>query len=142
MNTPSEFPTPPRPARLKALVLLALIFVLGIATGVGGGALALRHTLRQKIAAGTAATAVVDRIEQATISSLNLTPAEQAAIAPEFEITRTRVLEQRREVMKALRETAQDTLQRVKAKLPPQKQLQLEHAALKRLEAWGLTEPR
>ena len=142
MNTPSEFPTPSRPARWKALALLALIFVLGIAVGVGGGALALRHTLQQKIANGTGTTAVVDRIEQATISSLNLTPAEQAAIAPEFQITRTRVLEQRREIIKDLREDALDTLQRVKAKLPPEKQLRLEQSALKRLEAWGLTEQK
>lgn len=135
MSTPSESPAP---ARWKALAVLAVVFLLGIAIGVGGGALALRHTIRQKIATGTGATSLVDRFEQTTISTLDLTPAEQAAIAPEFEITRARVREQRREVIRALRENAIDTMRRVKAKLPPEKQELLERTARKRLGPWGL----
>ncbi len=140
MSNTSESPTPVRPARWKALAVLVFVFVFGIAVGVGGGALVLRHTIRQKIANGSGATSVVDRIQQATISSLDLTPAEQAAIAPEFEITRARVREERREIIIALREIALDTLQRVKAKLPAEKQILLENAAGKRLGPWGLME--
>lgn len=138
MNIPPALETAPRTGRWKALCLLALVFVLGIVIGVGGGALVVRRTLQQKIASGTVGTPLLDHLEKELVSHLELTPTEQAAIAPEFEITRHQIQIHRLEMLKNLRETSEDTLERIKSKLPLEKQILLEQAARKRLAPWGL----
>ncbi len=134
--TPSESPPPAR--RWKAIGLLVIVFLLGIILGVGGGALVVRRTLQQKIATGALGNTLLDHLQKELITHLKLTPAEQAAIAPEFEITRHQIQIHRLEMLKNLRETSEDTLERIKSKLPLEKQILLEQAARKRLAPWGL----
>ncbi len=138
MNPSSSSNPSPRPKRWKAIGLLLLIFVVGIVTGAGGLAIVVRHKLQVQMANGTVGTVVVDRLEKELISKLDLSPSEQAAITPEFDITRREVRSHRLRMLEALRETSQDTLQRLKSKLPPEKQEILEQAARKRLGPWGL----
>lgn len=129
---------PSRPRRWKAIGLLVLVFVIGMIAGIGGLALVVRQSIQQNIASGAAGNRLINRLQNETISKLKLTPGEQAAIAPEFEITRSEVRMHRLRMLDALRSTSEDTLRRVKAKLPQEKQILLEDAARKRLGPWGL----
>ena len=122
--------------------MLVIVFVLGIVIGVGGAALVVRRTLQEKIASGTVGNNVLDHLEKELSSRLKLTPAEQAAVAPEFEITRHQIQSHRLEMLKVMRETSEDTLQRIKSKLPPEKQILLDDAARKRLAPWGLLQSK
>jgi hypothetical protein len=138
MNPSSLSHPSPRPKRWKAIGLLLLLFVVGIVTGVGGLAIVVRHKLQVQMANGTVGTVVVDRLEKELISKLDLSPSEEAAIRPEFDITRREVRLHRQRMLESLRETSRGTVQRLKSKLPPEKQELLEKVAHKRLGPWGL----
>jgi hypothetical protein len=138
MNTQATPESQPSSKRWKAIGLLVLVFVLGIVMGVGGSAMVVRRTLQQKIASGTVGDNLVDHLEKELARRLKLTPAEQAAVAPEFEITRQQIQAHRKEMLKSMRDTSEDTLARVKSKLPPEKQILLEDAVRKQLAPWGL----
>lgn len=130
MNSPSP--------RWKAVAVLCLVFALGLFVGIGGGALAVRRALQKQVAAGNVGTPLIDHLERGMSSKLHLTPAERTAVGKELEITRRELREHRQQLLEQLQATSEDTLSRLKAHLPPEKQAELEELARKRLGPWGL----
>lgn len=131
----------PRRRRWVAVALLVLMFFLGIVTGVGGGALVLRHRLQQRMLNLTKAApsdALIDHFEKEIDSSMKLSDDERAAVKSELAITRDQVAEIRQRTVIELRATTRDSLDRIKAKLPNDKREVLEGKARERLAPWGL----
>ncbi len=126
------------PSRWKAIAVLCLVFVLGMVIGIGGGAFAVRRALQKQVAAGNVGTPLIDHLEREMVSKLHLTPAEQAAVGTELDITRREIREHRHLLLENLRTTSEDTLSRLKTHLPPEKQAQLEEQARRHLGPWGL----
>ena len=124
--------------RWKAIGLLCLVFILGAVTGIGGGALILRHVIQSRISAGITGVPLLDRAERAILSNPDLTNAEREAIKVEFAVTRSRIIESRKNMLSELRETAEDTLNRIKTHLPAGKQDLLDQQARKQLAPWGM----
>ncbi len=130
-------PNPPA-SRWKAISLIVLVFFLGLIVGIGGGALVVRRTLQKQLTSGNGGTPLIDHLEREMTAKLKLTPSEQAAVKTELDVTRHAVSEHRRQMLENLRATCEDTLARLKAILPPEKQTQLEEQARKRFAPWGL----
>ncbi len=142
MNAPSESSPAPRRKRWAALALLALMFLLGIITGVGGGALVLRHRLQQRAfsigKSPGASDLFIDRLEKEMSSGMNLTSDEKAVVKSELAVTRDQVHSIRQRAVLDLRATTRETLDRIKSKLPTEKRESLEARARERLGPWGL----
>lgn len=142
MNAPSESSPAPRRKRWAALALLALMFLLGIITGVSGGALVLRHRLQQRAfsigKSPGASDLFIDRLEKDMSSGMNLTNDEKAAVRSELAVTRDQVHAIRQRAVLDLRVTTRETLDRIKSKLPMEKRDSLEARARERLGPWGL----
>jgi cell division protein FtsB len=125
-------------SRWKAIAVLVVVFLLGLVAGIGGTALVVRRTLQKQIATGMVGTPLIDRLEKEMKTTLHLTPAEQTAVGAELDITRHQLIERRQHMIEGLRTTSEDTLSRIKAHLPPDKQAMLEERARNRLAPWGL----
>lgn len=142
MNAPSEPSPAPRRKRWAALALLALMFMLGIITGVGGGALVLRHRLQQRVLSLGKSPGpgdlFIDRLEKEMTSGLALTSEEQSIVKSELAVTRDQVHTIRQRTVIDLRTTTRETLDRIKSKLPMEKREPLESRARERLGPWGL----
>ncbi len=142
MNAPSESSPAPRRKRWAALALLALMFLLGIITGVGGGALVLRHRLQQRAfslgKSPAASDLFIDRLEKEMSSGMDLTIEEKAVVKSEMSVTRDQVHAIRQRAVIDLRTTTRDTLDRIKSKLPVEKRESMESKARERLGPWGL----
>ena len=142
MNPPSESSPAPRRKRWAAIALLALMFLLGIITGVGGGALVLRHRLQQRaFSLGKSpgpGDLFIDRIEKEMTSRLALTDEEKSTVKSELAVTRDQVQAIRQRAVLDLRTTTRETLDRIKSKLPAEKRGLLESKARERLGPWGL----
>ena len=142
MNPSPATPVAPRRNRWVALALLALMFVLGIITGIGGGALVLRHRLQQRVFSLAKSPGpgdlLIDRLEKEMSSGLKLTPDEQSMVNSELAVTRDQIHSIRQRTVLDLRATARETLDRIKSKLPTEKRDELESKARERLTPWGL----
>ena len=140
-NTP-EIPRAPRRNRCTAIGLLVLMFILGIVTGVGGGALVLRHKLRQQAFSLTNDRSpgdyAIKRAEKEISKGLKLSTDELTAVKAELEITRDRIHEIRRRTVTDVRATILDTIERIKARLPSDKRAMLDEKARKHLTPWGV----
>lgn len=135
--------TPNPSSRWKAVILLAFIFVLGAACGVGGGLLVLRRVVQHAIAQPDARNAPVDRViahlESSIASELDLTSDERAAIHPELEKTAADFKALRAEVWQKAAQNVRDSLERVSRHLPPEKQARVRERTAQRLKPWGIT---
>lgn len=142
MNASSESSPAPRRKRLAALALLALMFLLGVIAGVGGGALVLRHRLQQRAfslgKSPAASDLFIDRLEKEMSSGMDLTNEEKAVVGSELAVTREQVHAIRQRAVLDLRTTTRDTLDRIKSKLPIEKRESMESRARERLGPWGL----
>ncbi|MDZ4288486.1 MAG: hypothetical protein U0984_11040 [Prosthecobacter sp.] len=140
MNTPAD--PPPAPHRSRALLLLLFVFLLGAASGIGGGLLILRG-LAQRAFAGdlrdnSPVEFVVATLEKQLSSELDLTPEERQAARRELAVTVTRFKDLRTRLRTDARAVVEDTLVRVEQHLPPEKRVRLRERAANRLRPWGL----
>lgn len=132
----------PAHSRWKALLLLAFVFILGGACGIGGGLLVVRRIAQHAIAHPGGENAPIDRaashIESIIASDLDLTTEERAAVHAELQRTAAEFKALRAEVWQKSAAQVQDTLDRLSKHLPPEKQSRLREQAAKRLKPWGL----
>lgn len=140
----SDIP-PPRSGtaglRWKTIGFICLVFILGMLTGLGGGAVVLRKVMQSKLTGGRINMPLLDHAEREITAKLHLTAIEKAAVGSELEITRSQITGRRQEMLAHLREIADDTLARIKTHLPEEKQLQLDQEARKRFTPWGILQP-
>lgn len=139
-STPT--PTPARPSRWKAVLLLTLVFILGAGCGIGGGLLMLRRAVQRAIAHPNGDQApielVLGKIESRISSELDLTKTERAAVHAELRQTAAEFKALRNEVWSKAALNAQATLDRLAKHLPPEKAARLRSEAERRLKPWGL----
>src|SRR5689334_20403489 len=114
----NDAPAPPKSRnRLKALLLLALVFFLGVVAGVGvtsvNAVKRLQASLRNPAAATGAATRFIDRVEKDLTKHLDLSSSEKAAVREELEASRGRLIEIRSGLHRDLRGLAQDSVERI-----------------------------
>ena len=141
----TDTPAKPTSGTWKALLVLALVFLLGAATGIGGGLLFLRAQIRK------AATAPVNnqgpfdklsaRIESQLGKNLQLDPQERNAVHEELALTTRRAKELRLHLAGDIRALAGDTIARIGSHLSAEKQTKLRQDADAWLAPWGL-QPR
>ncbi|MFO1483200.1 MAG: hypothetical protein U1F71_07505 [Verrucomicrobiaceae bacterium] len=137
----------PAHSRWKALLLLAFVFMLGAACGIGGGLLVVRRIAQHAITHPGGENAPMDRasahIESLIASDLDLTAEERAAVHTELQKTASDFKALRAEVWQKTTVNLQDMLDRIAKHLPPEKQSRLREQAAKRLKPWGLmSEPK
>lgn len=145
----AEVTSPPLPSggssRLRALALLMAVFVLGAASGIGGGLLVLRG-VAQRVVTGRFAHSsapvdwVISTLEREIGSELDLTDSERAAIHEELRASSIAFRRIRAGMMLQSRQEVRATLSRIEKHLPPEKQKQLQDRAGRRLRPWGLLE--
>ena len=130
--------------RLKALLLLALVFFLGVAAGVGITGVVtvkrLQASLRSSLVAEGPAKRFVDRVERDLLKRLDLTPEEQAAVREELGASRGKLMEIRSGLRRDVRVLAADSVERIATRLPEGKREALRKYAGERLRPWGLDE--
>jgi len=141
MNTTD---TPPKPAGgvWKALLILILVFILGAATGIGGGLLILRAQIRKAATATVSQQGPLDklaaRVEAHLGDRLHLSATERSALHEELGVTTRRAKELRLRLADDIRALAGDTIRRIGARLPAEKQAALRKEMDERLTPWGL----
>jgi hypothetical protein len=136
----------PAHSRGKAVLLLAFIFILGAACGIGGGLLVLRRIAQHALTHPGGENAPMDRaaahIESILAADLDLTAAERAAVHTELQQTAADFKALRAEVWQKAVVNVEDTLGRIAKHLPAEKQKRLQAQAEKRLRPWGLMNGR
>lgn len=132
-------------SRLRALALLMAVFVLGAASGIGGGLLVLRGIV-QKVVTGRAANSttpvdwVIGTLEREIGGEIELTSSERAAVHEELLTSAAAFRRIRAGMMIEARREVRATLSRIERHLPPEKQKLLQERAGRRLRPWGLLE--
>ncbi len=128
--------------RWQALVLLLVVFILGIATGVGSIGLWLKHTMHVALSAPDEmegpAIALIERVESRLLRGQSLTPEEEAAIREEFDQATIEFKQLRQNAIQDVRALAQETFERIEDRLPPDKRPALRERADEALKPWGL----
>ncbi len=145
MNDAVPAPAPKKSRnRLKAFLLLALVFFLGMAAGVGiTGVITVKRlqaSLRNPAAVAGPATRFIDRVERDLTKRLDLTASEQAAVREELETSRGKLMEIRSGLRGQARELVEDSLVRIAKRLPEGKREALRLHVKERLRPWGLGE--
>lgn len=140
-----EASTPPKSRnRLKAFLLLALVFFLGVVAGVGITGVVtvkrLQASLRNPAAASGAATRFIDRVEKDLTKHLDLSNSEKAAVREELEASRGKLMEIRLGLHRDLRGLAQDSVERIAKRLPEEKRQALREHVQERLRPWEARE--
>lgn len=141
MNT-TDPPAKPTSGTWKALLVLALVFLLGAATGIGGGLLFLRAQIRKAATAPLNNQGPFDklsaRIESQLVKNLQLDPPERSAVHEELAVTSRRAKELRLRLADDIRALAGDTIARIGGHLSAEKQAKLRQDADAWLAPWGL----
>ncbi len=129
-------------SRWKAVLLLALVFLLGAGCGIGGGLLVMRRVFQHAIAHPDGKHAPVDlivgRIESKILSDIDLTEDERTAVQAELTQTAADLKALRVEIWGKVSLNVQATLDRLAKRLPPEKVTRLRSETEKYLKPWGL----
>ena len=138
----NDTPVPPKSRnRLKALLLLALVFFLGVVAGVGITSVIavkrLQAALRNPAAATGPATRFIDRVEKDLSKNLDLSTSEKAVVREELEASRGKLMEIRSGLHRDLRSLARDSVERIAKRLPEEKRQALRDHVQERLRPWG-----
>lgn len=126
---------------LKAVVLLAAVFVFGMITGAATLTLVVKNSLQRVVLSETPAPPVkkaLDRIENSLAGDLDLNAEEQARIRTELDQTAEKLFVLRRESFAEFRREIRETIQRIEATLPPEKHERLNEIARDRFAPWGI----
>ncbi|TDU73049.1 hypothetical protein EI77_01516 [Prosthecobacter fusiformis] len=141
MNS-TTIPVAGRPGRMRALLLLGLVFILGAACGIGGGLIFLRGLAQRTWAGETGDKSPVERvtnsIENQMAKELDLTPEERLAVRKEFATTVAQFRALRIKLREDSRSIVEDTLSRLEKQIPEEKRAGLRERADARLRPWGL----
>lgn len=109
----------------KALLLLAVVFLLGAGCGIGGSGLWIRAKMKAAISdphnADGAFLRRIDRVEARLIRDLDLTTEEQRVVAQEFERAAEQFKTNRVEYLNSLQAFSTETKSRIEQSLPPEK---------------------
>lgn len=131
-----------KPGRTRALLLLLLVFLLGAASGVGGGLLFLRSLAHRawagELGGNSPVELVTNGLEHQMSAELELTPEERKAVQKELALTVGQFRELRVKMRSDIRAIVEDTLTRVETKIPEEKRARLRERAGDRLRPWGL----
>lgn len=131
-----------KPGRTRALLLLLLVFLLGAASGVGGGLLFLRSLAHRawagELGENSPVELVTNRLENQMSAELELTPEERQAVQKELALTVGQFRELRVKMRSDIRAIVEDTLTRVETQIPEEKRARLRERAGDRLRPWGL----
>ncbi|MCW0219277.1 MAG: hypothetical protein OJI67_13205 [Prosthecobacter sp.] len=131
-----------KPGRTRALLLLLLVFLLGAASGVGGGLLFLRSLAHRawagELGENSPVELVANGLEHQVSAELELTPEERQAVQKELALTVGQFRELRVKMRSDIRAIVEDTLTRVETKIPEGKRARLRERAGARLRPWGL----
>lgn len=143
MSTTAPIPSSTqRSTRGRAIALLGVVFVLGMASGLGGGALWLRRQIRTTIAAPAEAEGAVGRLmarlESNLASELSLTAEQRTAVREEFQTAERQFRQLRTQFATDGEQLAQDTVAAIERRLPPDKHQALRDRVRERLEVWGI----
>lgn len=135
---------PAKPSRgvWKAVLLLLVVFVLGAASGIGGGLLFLRSQIRRAATAPVTnrgpLDTLADRMESRLTGRLQLSESERSAVREELAASVRQAKEIRLRIANDIRALAGDTVARIAKHLSAEKQVKLWKEAESRLEPWGL----
>ena len=128
--------------RLRAFLLIVLVFVLGAASGIGGGLLVLQRLMQRSFAGDFVKNGpgeiLAATLENQIASEVDMTPAERAAAKQEVEASLVKFKELRMRMRGDVRDIVKDTLLRVESRLPPEKRDKLRERVTARLQPWGL----
>ena len=131
-------------SRLKAVLLLLLVFVLGAACGIGGGLIVLRRLAQQAINAPNTKNAPINvamrLLEDDLAGHVELSDKEKAMLNFELSECGTAFKDLRMEIWQKARTKATESLERIASQLPPDKAAKLRERAKSRLQPWGLLE--
>ena len=140
MNTPA--PPTSGTNRLRALLFLLLVFLLGAGCGIGGGLLVLHGIAQRAFSAEPGNTSPVELVtaalEKQIAGELELTPAQRETAHRELAITIVKFKDLRVRMRSDARAIVKDTLERVEQNLPPEKRVKLRERVRARLQPWGL----
>jgi hypothetical protein len=140
MDTPSE--STKRRVSWRALLLLAVVFVLGFGIGAGGVLVIGRHMLRKALTASASENGPIDRLldgtERSLARRLSLTPEERAAVHEELTTTGREFKRDRASFVGSLRRMTADTIARIAKRLSPDKGARLRKLAREHFEPLGL----
>jgi hypothetical protein len=126
-----------------AILVLALVFLLGAAVGVGGSFLYLRGQVRMAFSpepgkSRLPADRLLDRAEERMIRELELTKEETSAVRQELDITRRELRELRVRFLFSMRGVLRDSVTRAGSRLPEAKRIKLEGITDRWLQSWGV----
>lgn len=139
--SPSEAPSP-WIARLRTLLLILLIFLFGAVSGLGGGALFMKHRLqgvfRNPDQMNQPGERILARAGNKLKRELKLTEAQHQAVTRELELTHQNLQQIRRDAIGEIRRTIRDNSQRIEDCLPQDKHATLQELLRDQLEPWGM----
>ncbi len=128
--------------RLRAVLLLLIVFVIGAATGIGGSLLAMRHLAQRGLAGNLGPydplVRVSARWERDIAAELDFSPSEAARAHHELTLTVERLQAMRSDMYADGRVVIADTIERVAADLPEEKRAAFRESIAKRLRPWSL----
>jgi hypothetical protein len=141
---PSPPPTSSRRGLGKAILLLFGVFLLGNLTGIGGSIVVILKRFQENVRHPELITGPTSRFLHRTESQLtqelHLTPAEQLQVRAELQKTRDQIIDIRLRRSEEMRQLTRETIDRIAANLPPEKQAGLRKHAQKQFAPWGLLE--
>lgn len=109
----------------KALLLLAVMFLLGAGCGIGGSGLWMRAKMKAAISdplnADGAYLRRIDRVETRLIRDLDLTAEEKRVVAQEFDQAAEQFKTNRVEYLNRLQAFSAEIKSRIEQSLPPEK---------------------
>lgn len=126
---------------LKAVIILAGVFVFGMITGATTLTLVVKSSLQRVVLSETPVPPVkraLDRIEKSLARELDLDTGEQARIRAELEQTADKLFVLRRESFAGFRQEIRGTIQRIQESLPPEKHERFNEIARDRFAPWGI----
>jgi len=128
-------------SRWRAVLLLSLVFLLGIACGLGGGGLWLRHriqaTLQDPASAPAPAARILERIEERITEELSLEPAERALVGAQLDEAAGALRALRTQSIRSARDIVETTERRIAEALPAEKRARFREFAREGLRPWG-----
>ncbi len=131
-----------RRSRLKAILLLLVIFILGVVVGVGGLAMLMADRLKDAVrhpeTAEGPSDRVIDRIGDDLEDHLDLTPEENQAVREELAVGHGELREIRKKLLHDVRDVIGETVGRIEDRLPEEKRPPFRERVGERLDPWGL----
>lgn len=127
---------------IRTLLTLLLVFLFGVLSGLGGGALFMKHRIQQAFRdpqqMNGPGERIIAHLGDHLKRELDLTDAQHQAVARELEATRQDLLGIRQEAVGNVRQAIKDTQQRLQACLPRDKHESFRRMLRDKLEPWGM----